>query len=120
MINHEKIHPEKIAYDRPSDKLLKFLKKYYNLRNYIPQNNNFVIFDEYFFNVNNNSSNPPLNTKAYNDYNYDNYDNYDKYDNTNSKYEKDNYQKKPNKCLIPTSSTNSFTKKRGKLIILNN
>lgn len=37
-----------LAYDRPSPKLIAFLKKHYNLVNFIPQNNNFVIFQQYF------------------------------------------------------------------------
>ena len=40
--------PEKLAYDRPSDKLISFLKKHYGLSGFIPQNNNYVIFDRYF------------------------------------------------------------------------
>ena len=50
MLENEDIQPEKIDYDRPSDKLIKFLKRYYNLKDYIPQNNNYVIFNEYFLN----------------------------------------------------------------------
>lgn len=50
MIAFENCSPDKIAYDRPSEKLIKFLKKYYNLKDYIPQNNNFVIFNDYFLN----------------------------------------------------------------------
>lgn len=40
--------PHEIAYDRPSPKLISFLKKYFSLVDYIPQNNNYVIFKEYF------------------------------------------------------------------------
>jgi alpha-tubulin N-acetyltransferase 1 len=36
MLRQEMIRPEKLAYDRPSPKLLGFLKKHYNLKNYIP------------------------------------------------------------------------------------
>ena len=48
MQGYEQSVPAKIAYDRPSPKLIGFLRKYYNLSNYIPQNNNFVVFQEYF------------------------------------------------------------------------
>jgi len=48
MLNTENADPSKLAYDRPSPKLLAFLKKYYGLTNYIPQNNNYVIYQEYF------------------------------------------------------------------------
>lgn len=37
-----------MAYDRPSPKLIAFLRKHYKLTDYIPQNNNYVIFDSYF------------------------------------------------------------------------
>eukprot|EP00826_Nyctotherus_ovalis_P048923 TRINITY_DN5824_c0_g1_i1.p1 TRINITY_DN5824_c0_g1~~TRINITY_DN5824_c0_g1_i1.p1 ORF type:complete len:137 (+),score=3.90 TRINITY_DN5824_c0_g1_i1:422-832(+) len=48
MLSTEHVNPAKLAYDRPSDKLYPFLKKYYKLSNYISQNNNFVIFRNYF------------------------------------------------------------------------
>jgi alpha-tubulin N-acetyltransferase 1 len=44
----EQKHPAKLAYDRPSEKLIGFLKKHYGLVKYIPQNNNFVVFNQYF------------------------------------------------------------------------
>lgn len=37
-----------MAYDRPSPKLRGFLSKHYKLKNYVPQNNNYVVFDDYF------------------------------------------------------------------------
>jgi alpha-tubulin N-acetyltransferase 1 len=40
--------PEKIAYDRPSEKLLKFLSKHFGLKRYLPQNNSFVVYSQYF------------------------------------------------------------------------
>mmetsp|Transcript_3029 Transcript_3029/g.2621 ORF Transcript_3029/g.2621 Transcript_3029/m.2621 type:complete len:94 (-) Transcript_3029:339-620(-) len=48
MLEVENIEPRKLAYDRPSHKFLSFLKKHYGLSNYIPQNNNFVVFSQYF------------------------------------------------------------------------
>lgn len=36
------------GYDKPSEKLLGFLNKYYNLKSYVPQANNFVVFNRYF------------------------------------------------------------------------
>lgn len=47
LINEKVENPYKLAFDRPSDKFKSFLKKYYNLENFVPQPNNFVIFDEY-------------------------------------------------------------------------
>ena len=48
MLNHEKIDPSVIAYDRPTLRLLSFLKKNYRLDNYITQNNSFIVFDNFF------------------------------------------------------------------------
>lgn len=48
MIDREGELPNRIAYDKPSSKLLGFLDKHYGLKSYIPQNNNFVIFDAYW------------------------------------------------------------------------
>uniref|UniRef100_H3A0C8 Alpha-tubulin N-acetyltransferase 1 n=1 Tax=Latimeria chalumnae TaxID=7897 RepID=H3A0C8_LATCH len=48
MIQHERVDPVKLAFDRPSDKLLSFLRKHYGLKNNIPQVNNFVVFEGFF------------------------------------------------------------------------
>ena len=48
MLRHEQVRPAKLAYDRPSPKLKGFLAKYFNLVNYVQQNNNYVVFDDYF------------------------------------------------------------------------
>jgi alpha-tubulin N-acetyltransferase 1 len=48
MVRHERVLPNKLAYDRPSPKLLKFLAKHYDLASYVPQNNNFVIYDAFW------------------------------------------------------------------------
>jgi len=48
MLEKENIDPSKIAYDRPSPKLIAFLKKHYGLASYVPQNNNFVIFNAFW------------------------------------------------------------------------
>lgn len=47
MLTMENQNPHLLAYDRPSPKLLNFVHKLYNLNDYIPQNNNFVIFKEF-------------------------------------------------------------------------
>lgn len=52
----EGVSPANIAYDRPSDKLLNFLRKHYFLSHYQAQNNNFVVFDEYFHDLSNKKS----------------------------------------------------------------
>ena len=48
MIEHEELSPAQFAYDRPSPKLIGFLRKHYGLSSFAPQQNNFVIFDEFF------------------------------------------------------------------------
>ena len=41
-------HPGRLAYDRPSEKFLAFLAKNHGLAHFTPQNNNFVVFREYW------------------------------------------------------------------------
>ena len=48
MINKENIEPRKLGYDRPSGKFLNFLNKHYKLKDYVQQNNNFVVYKDYF------------------------------------------------------------------------
>lgn len=48
MLDDEDIQPHQLAYDRPSKKLMNFLDKYFGLKLYVPQNNNFVVFNDYF------------------------------------------------------------------------
>ena len=48
MLKKEGVSPEKLAYDRPSSKLMGFLRKHFNLSRHVPQNNNFVVFSAYF------------------------------------------------------------------------
>nr|XP_033772801.1 alpha-tubulin N-acetyltransferase 1 isoform X2 [Geotrypetes seraphini] len=48
MLQQEHLHPSQLAVDRPSEKLLSFLRKHYSLRSTIPQVNNFVVFEGFF------------------------------------------------------------------------
>ena len=48
MVKQEGVRPAQLGYDRPSPKLIGFLKKHFGLSNYRPQNNKFVVFDDYF------------------------------------------------------------------------
>ncbi|KYQ52442.1 Alpha-tubulin N-acetyltransferase [Trachymyrmex zeteki] len=48
MLSEENIRPVKLAIDRPSEKFLAFLHKYYGLSKIIPQNNKFVVFEGFF------------------------------------------------------------------------
>ncbi|KXJ81657.1 hypothetical protein RP20_CCG018631 [Aedes albopictus] len=50
MLKEENIHPEEMAIDRPSEKLLGFLQKHYGLYKKIPQMNNFVVYEGFFAN----------------------------------------------------------------------
>uniref|UniRef100_A0A4W5P0A1 Alpha tubulin acetyltransferase 1 n=1 Tax=Hucho hucho TaxID=62062 RepID=A0A4W5P0A1_9TELE len=50
MLQHKKVEPVLMAYDRPSPKFLSFLEKHYCLKNSVPQVNNFVVFDGFFTN----------------------------------------------------------------------
>lgn len=48
MLRDEGTAPCKLAIDRPSPKLVSFMRKHYHLSSYVPQNNNFVIYNDYF------------------------------------------------------------------------
>ncbi|XP_067645382.1 alpha-tubulin N-acetyltransferase 1-like isoform X5 [Eurosta solidaginis] len=48
MLAEENWIPVKCTVDRPSEKLLKFLKKYYGLETIIPQTNKFVLYEGFF------------------------------------------------------------------------
>ena len=48
MLRAENTSPNKIAIDRPSQKLIAFMRKHYGLSDFIPQNNNYVIYRQYF------------------------------------------------------------------------
>ncbi|XP_016286428.1 alpha-tubulin N-acetyltransferase 1 isoform X2 [Monodelphis domestica] len=48
MLEKERVEPHQLAIDRPSEKLLRFLNKHYNLETTVPQVNNFVIFEGFF------------------------------------------------------------------------
>ena len=47
-MENENLPAHKYAYDRPSPKLLGFLRKHFGLTSYSPQANNFVIYDQYY------------------------------------------------------------------------
>ena len=65
MLSKEKIEARKMGFDRPSPKFINFLNKYYELKDYVPQNNNFVVFKDYFNDV-------PFKRDKYDIYNYSN------------------------------------------------
>lgn len=48
MLKSESTSANKLAIDKPSPKLLSFMRKYYNLSDYVPQNNNYVVYKQYF------------------------------------------------------------------------
>ncbi|XP_023135899.1 alpha-tubulin N-acetyltransferase 1 isoform X2 [Amphiprion ocellaris] len=49
MLQHKNLEPMLMAYDRPSPKFLSFLAKHYSLTQSVPQVNNFVVFEGFFF-----------------------------------------------------------------------
>lgn len=48
MLAHEGLQPHQLALDRPSPKLIAFYRKHFGLSSYTPQDNKFVVFDEYW------------------------------------------------------------------------
>jgi hypothetical protein len=70
MLDVENIEPRKLAYDRPSEKLLNFLSRHYQLKNYVSQNNNFVVYKAYFENLSLNSNRSVL--QSYKNNNFEN------------------------------------------------
>mmetsp|Transcript_29927 Transcript_29927/g.81105 ORF Transcript_29927/g.81105 Transcript_29927/m.81105 type:complete len:349 (-) Transcript_29927:18-1064(-) len=48
MLSCEGLRASQLAYDRPSPKLKAFLAKHFGLTRFRPQNNNYVVFDDYF------------------------------------------------------------------------
>ena len=81
MLSKEKIEPKKMGFDRPSPKFLNFLNKYYGLNDYIPQNNNYVVFKDYF-------KDEPVKRDRHNIYN--NYNSYNGGNNYNNSYNNSN------------------------------
>ncbi|XP_029298535.1 alpha-tubulin N-acetyltransferase 1 isoform X2 [Cottoperca gobio] len=58
MLQHKKLEPLLMAYDRPSPKFLSFLAKHYCLTPSVPQANNFVVFEGFFLNRSGSPSSP--------------------------------------------------------------
>ncbi|XP_033950280.1 alpha-tubulin N-acetyltransferase 1 isoform X1 [Pseudochaenichthys georgianus] len=58
MLQHKKLEPVLMAYDRPSPKFLSFLAKHYCLTPSVPQANNFVVFEGFFVNIAGSPSSP--------------------------------------------------------------
>lgn len=52
MLRSENVEPRMIAIDRPSKLCLSFMKKHFGLENFVPQTNNYVVFDDYFMDRN--------------------------------------------------------------------
>ena len=50
MLACEQVRVEHLAIDSPSEKCVRFLKKHYDLKQPIPQTNNFVVFPGFFEN----------------------------------------------------------------------
>ena len=85
MISKEKVLPRKLGIDRPSIKFLNFLQKYYGLKDYVPQNNNFVVFKDYFIDEPQKRDKYDIYNHNYN-YNYNNNYNSSKKDSYSNNY----------------------------------
>jgi hypothetical protein len=48
MLSAEGVSPWQVAIDRPSHKFLSFLNKHYQLKSFVRQANNYVVFDKFF------------------------------------------------------------------------
>lgn len=48
MLCEEHVEPRKLAYDRPSPKLIGFMQKHFRLSSFVSQPNHYVVFDQYF------------------------------------------------------------------------
>uniref|UniRef100_A0A8C4RP97 Alpha-tubulin N-acetyltransferase 1 n=1 Tax=Erpetoichthys calabaricus TaxID=27687 RepID=A0A8C4RP97_ERPCA len=48
MLLQERVNPHQLAFDRPSQRFLSFLRKHYHLSASVPQVNNFVVFEGFF------------------------------------------------------------------------
>lgn len=51
MLHEEGLTPAQLAIDRPSEKLLSFMKRHFGLQSYTAQTNNFVVYHEFFDNT---------------------------------------------------------------------
>ena len=120
MLKFEKKIPTELAYDRPSPKLLSFLRKHFGLTDFIQQNNNYVVFDEFFSLISSNNNVTydndtnraikNLTTPKNNNFENNNYDNMNSnYRNNNfennNNYRNNNYQNNNNQ--IPNMNDNN-------------
>ena len=104
MLSKEKIEARKMGFDRPSPKFINFLNKYYDLKDYVPQNNNFVVFKDYFIDT------PPKKNK------YDLYSNNNYYNNSETKKKNILTQRKLGKYNRETDNDNNpYSNKKSNL-----
>ena len=101
MLNLENTEADLLAYDRPTSRLLAFLKKNYGLENYITQNNSFIIFDNFFA-----PKSIPRNDTEFDNYTYRVIQNLNtpQYLNTNN-YEQNNYKRYLNRNNFASRSS---------------
>ena len=123
MLKFEKKIPTELAYDRPSPKLLSFLRKYFGLTDFIQQNNNYVVFDEFFTLISSNNNVTydndtnraikNLTTPKNNNYENNNYDNMNgnyrnnNFDNNNN-YRNNNYENNNNMPNMNDNNENNL------------
>ena len=51
MLQTEHLEMQQIPIDKPSNLCFQFMKKHFGLENYIPQSNNFVVFDQFWLSI---------------------------------------------------------------------
>lgn len=105
MLKFENTLPKLLAYDRPSPKLLNFLSKHFGLSKFLSQNNNYVIFNDYFANLRENTPfrNGKLNEKS--NYNLNQNLNYNSPLKDNMNINSYNNQNTTEKQFIPSNSS---------------
>ena len=110
MLSKERIEARKMGFDRPSPKFLNFLNKYYGLNDYVPQNNNYVVFKDYFYDE-------PQKKDKYDIYNNNNNYSYNNsYNNSGSKNRNILSQRKLGKFNRETDNENySYNNKRNEM-----
>ena len=120
MLKFEKKMPTELAYDRPSSKLLSFLRKYFGLEDFIQQNNNYVVFDDFFSLISTSKNNVTydndtnraiknLTNQPFLDNNNNNFDNMNNNMNmgNNNNYRNNNYENNENNLRYSNQNPNN-------------
>ena len=117
MLKFEKKIPTELAYDRPSPKLLCFLKKYFGLCDFIKQSNNYVVFDEFFSLISSSKNNITYDndtnraiknlTNLSNNQNFLDNNNYENINNINNFRNENNFENMNNNNMVNMNNINN-------------